>query len=168
VTHTQGTTTFAAIERALDVVLEETGHAIVGEPFAQLDDSHQPGSHGKVLCHMSQSAFLIVSGLIAVRSDGGSLLIHIVEGTVDDGFGGQIAAKDILGRMSSIDLLELLVQSGDGCPSVKIFKMDDHPYTHCATSTSWSPDMLKRVCVPRGDPLRGRMRRSVRTFPHFF
>lgn len=40
---TQSSTTLTAIKRQLDVVLEETLHAIVSETLAELDEGYEPG-----------------------------------------------------------------------------------------------------------------------------
>lgn len=66
--HSQSSSTLTAIQRQLDIVLEQALHAIVCEPLTQLDNGYQPGRHGQVLCDMAQSRFLQFRGLFAVRS----------------------------------------------------------------------------------------------------
>lgn len=53
VAHAQRPAALAAVERTQDVVLEQPGHAVVGESLAQLDHRHQPGGHGQVLGDMA-------------------------------------------------------------------------------------------------------------------
>lgn len=69
VIHTERTTSLTTIPRSLDVVLEQTRHSVVGETLAQLDDSHQPGGEGQVLCDMAQGGLLRESGFAAIRSN---------------------------------------------------------------------------------------------------
>jgi hypothetical protein len=80
VAHTESTTALTAVQRAQNVVLEQTRHTIVGEALAQLDDGHQPGGDGQVLSDVTQRTLLILCGFLTVRSDGAILLVnrHIV------------------------------------------------------------------------------------------
>lgn len=68
VSHTEGTTTLAAIERALDVVLEDTGGTVVGETLAEFDKSDQEGGLGKRLADLAQSAELFLGGLYTTKT----------------------------------------------------------------------------------------------------
>lgn len=69
VIHTERTTSLTPIPRSLDVVLEQTRHSVVGETLAQLDNSHQPGGEGQVLCDMAQGSLFRESGFAAIGSD---------------------------------------------------------------------------------------------------
>jgi hypothetical protein len=62
VSHTESTTSLTTIERALDVVLEDTGGTVVGETFAKFDDSDQEGSLGERLANLTQSSELLLCG----------------------------------------------------------------------------------------------------------
>ena len=68
--HSQRTTALAAIERQLDVVLEQTLHAIVGEALAQLDKGNQPGGQRQVFGDMAQRGLFVGVGLFAVSGVG--------------------------------------------------------------------------------------------------
>ena len=74
VSHTERTTSLATIPRPLNVVLEQTRHAVVGETLAQLDDGHQPGGERQVLCDMTQGNLLRECGFAAIR---GSLVLLV-------------------------------------------------------------------------------------------
>lgn len=93
VAHAESTTALAAVQRAQDIVLEQTRHTIVGEPLAQLDHSHQPGGDGQVLGDVTQRTLLVIGGLPTVGGDGAILLIngHVVllaahDDVLDGGF----------------------------------------------------------------------------------
>lgn len=77
VTHAQRTTALAAVERTVDVVLEETRHSVVGEPLTQLDNGDQPGRDGKVFGDMAQRPGLVVGRLFTVGGGRQSLLVGI-------------------------------------------------------------------------------------------
>lgn len=76
-THTQSTAALTAVQRAQNVVLEQTRHAVVGEPLAQFDNGHQPGGEGQILRDVAQDALLVIVGFLAVGSDGEVFLVKI-------------------------------------------------------------------------------------------
>lgn len=68
--HSQRTAALAAIERQLDVVLEQTLHAVVGEALAQLDKGNQPGGQRQVFGDMAQRGLFVEIGLFTVGGVG--------------------------------------------------------------------------------------------------
>jgi hypothetical protein len=63
VAQAEGTHSLAAIERALDVVLEDTGGTVVGESLAKLDNGDQEGRLGEGLADLAQGPELLLGGL---------------------------------------------------------------------------------------------------------
>lgn len=76
-THTEGTTTLATVERTLDVVLEDTRHTVVGESLAEFDHSNQPGRHGQILRNVPQAKLLFISGNLSIGSDIRELFVDL-------------------------------------------------------------------------------------------
>lgn len=68
VSHAESTTPFAAIKRALDVVLENTRGTVVGEALAQFYNGDQEGGLGQRLADLAQGAELLRSGLDASKT----------------------------------------------------------------------------------------------------
>jgi hypothetical protein len=68
VSHAESTTTLAAIERTLNVVLEDTRGTVVGETLAKFDESNQEGGLGQRLADLAQSAELFLGGLYTTEA----------------------------------------------------------------------------------------------------
>ena len=68
VTHAESTTTLAAVKRALNVVLEDTGGTVVGETLAKFDQGDQESGLGKRLADLAQSAELLLGGLYTTKT----------------------------------------------------------------------------------------------------
>src|SRR5690242_6620544 len=68
VSHADSTTSFAAIKRALDVVLENTRGTVVGKALAQFYNGDQEGGLGQRLADLAQGAELLRGGLDASKT----------------------------------------------------------------------------------------------------
>jgi hypothetical protein len=68
VSHAESTATLTAIERTLDVVLENTGGTVVGEALAKFDESDQEGGLGQRLTDLAQGAELFLGGLYTTKA----------------------------------------------------------------------------------------------------
>jgi hypothetical protein len=71
--HAKSTASLASVQRTLDVVLEQSRHAVVGEAFAQFDDSDKPSREGEVLRDVTQRLVLIIIRFLAIRGGGEGL-----------------------------------------------------------------------------------------------
>lgn len=72
----QSAATLRAVIRTLDIVLEQTRHAIVREPFAQFYDGDQPCRQRQTLRDMLERLLLFFRGLLAIRRNRQSFLVH--------------------------------------------------------------------------------------------
>lgn len=101
VSHTESTTALTAIERTLDVVLEDTGGTVVGESLAKFDDSDQESRLGQRLADLAQSAKLLSCGSDTTKT---VVDLDVANGSARAGAHG-LLDEILLGNTGSSDIV---------------------------------------------------------------
>jgi hypothetical protein len=103
VAQAEGAHSLATIERALDVVLEDTGGTVVGESLAKFDNGDQEGRLGEGLADLAQGPELLGSGLDSTEA------VILLVSRADRGAGadGQRLLDDVLLGHMGADVVAL-------------------------------------------------------------
>lgn len=113
VAHTKGTTAFAAIQRSLDVVLEDTRGAIVGETLAKLDNGNEESGLGQRVTNVPQRLPFLFGGLytfVAIVVMVGQSFFRAPYGADCGGLLIQRSTSNVLGLVGEIGLVQRLMQ----------------------------------------------------------